>query len=117
MLRKAGSFAETMSFLSGELASRPNDPLVYYHIAWTHDRLGLERDAAPAYETALALGLDGEELKSCFLGLGSTYRTMGDYENSKRIFEIAIRSYPGYRAFKPFYAMTLFNLGHQAEVS
>lgn len=114
-LRKEGSFEKTMAYLQELLSVNPNDPLIYYHIAWTHDALGKETDAAPMYEKAIALGLSGENLEGALLGLGSTYRCLGDYANSKRVFARAIASFPSNGAFKVFNALTEYNLKNHSE--
>lgn len=100
-----------MDILEVELALRPKDAQVHYQIAWTHDQLGKERDAVPAYEKAIELGLPIQDLKSAFLGLASTYRTLGEYQKSKEVFERAMPQFPEFRALKAFYCLTLYNLG------
>ncbi|MGZ3748532.1 MAG: tetratricopeptide repeat protein [Pseudobdellovibrionaceae bacterium] len=113
--RAEGSFEKAMNVLSAELGKRPNDPMVHYQMAWTHDALGKEMDAVSAYERAIELGLSGEDLKGAYLGLGSTYRALGKYEKSKEVFDRAIKQFPNYRAFQVFIGLTLFNLGKQAD--
>lgn len=108
--RASGSFENTMQYLLEVMKDNPSDPVVHYQVAWTHDALGRESDAAPAYEKAMALGLSGNDLEGAYLGLGSTYRCLGDYENSKRILEKGISRFPENGALKAFLAMTLFNL-------
>ncbi|WP_231573480.1 tetratricopeptide repeat protein [Paenibacillus sp. FSL H7-0737] len=88
-----------------------NDAELLYQLAWTHDVLGLEREAIPYYEKSLTLGLSSEQKVGALLGLGSTYRTLGEYENSKAILEQAIHEYPENKEFPVFLAMTLHNLG------
>ncbi|MEK3746638.1 tetratricopeptide repeat protein [Paenibacillus sp. FSL E2-8871] len=88
-----------------------NDAELLYQLAWTHDVLGLEREAVPYYEKSLTLGLSSEQRVGALLGLGSTYRTLGEYENSKAILEQAIQEYPENKEFPVFLAMTLHNLG------
>lgn len=109
-LRFLGDFEKTMVFLKKVLNKQPNDPEVHYQIAWTHDALGKETDAIPAYEKAISLGLTGDDLENAYLGLGSTYRCVGDYENSQKILLKAQKLFPENRALKTFYALTLFNL-------
>ena len=108
-LRAEGSFEKTMNFLNRLLKENPKDPQIFFQIAWTHDALGKESDAAPAYEKALELGLDGDDLEGAYVGLGSTYRCLGDYTNSKRVLEKGISLFPNNGALKIFYAMTLYN--------
>ncbi|WP_339291308.1 tetratricopeptide repeat protein [Paenibacillus sp. FSL E2-0201] len=88
-----------------------NDAELLYQLAWTHDVLGLEREAVPFYEKSLTLGLPSEQRVGALLGLGSTFRTLGEYENSKAILEQAIHEYPENKEFPVFLAMTLHNLG------
>lgn len=109
-LRTLGHLEKTLEFLKKILSQYPNDPQVYYQIAWTHDVLGKETDAIPAYEKAISLGLTGEDLENAYLGLGSTYRCVGDYKNSEKVLMKAQTLFPENRALKTFYALTLFNL-------
>lgn len=109
-LRAEGSFEKTMEFLSQVLQEQPSNPEVHYQIAWTHDALGKETDAAPAYETAISLGLEGEDLEGAYLGLGSTYRCLGDYENSDRVLKRGRELFPDNGALRAFHALTLHNL-------
>lgn len=86
-----------------------NDADWNYQVAWTYDRLGQEGAAVPYYECALANGLQ-EDRAGAYLGLGSTYRCLGEYEKSAAVFEKACAEFPNDRALKVFYALTLFNL-------
>lgn len=49
------------------------------------------------------------------LGLGSSYRTIGEYEQSQKIFRKAIELFPENLSFQVFYSMTLYNLGEHNE--
>jgi tetratricopeptide (TPR) repeat protein len=49
------------------------------------------------------------------LGLASTYRCLGRYEDSQKLFEKAIQQYPENGALKAFYALTLHNLGQHGK--
>lgn len=109
-LRAEGSFEKTMNFLRQILQEQPSNPQVHYQIAWTHDALGKEADAAPAYEKAIALGLEGEDLEGAYLGLGSTYRCLGDYKSSDRVLTRGRELFPENGALRAFHALTLHNL-------
>ena len=62
-LRDAGLFDASRDLsLSLLLPSIPMMRLLNYQAAWTHDRMGLEHEAVPFYERAIAAGLDGEDL-------------------------------------------------------
>ena len=56
-LRKAGSLEKTIGYLQELLLISSDNALIYYHMAWAHDALGKEADAAPMYEKAIAIGL------------------------------------------------------------
>ncbi|MCU6340373.1 tetratricopeptide repeat protein, partial [Enterobacter quasiroggenkampii] len=49
------------------------------------------------------------------LGLGSTYRTLGQYENAKEILAQGVSEFPNHRELKVFYAMVLYNVGEHAK--
>lgn len=109
-LRETGQLEQAQELLLRLTAEFPTDPAVWYQCAWVHDVMELEREAIPYYEQALALGLDGEDRKGAYLGLGSTYRTLGRYEEAATTLRQAILEYPGNREFEVFYAMVLYNL-------
>lgn len=110
-LRNEGKAKEARVMLLELYEQNSNDAELLYQLAWTHDVLGLEREAVPYYEKSLTLGLSLEQRVGALLGLGSTYRTLGEYENSKAILEQAIQEYPENKEFPVFLAMTLHNLG------
>lgn len=114
-LRSSGQAEQAKVELEQLLKQYPQQPDVLYQLAWTCDNLGLEREAVPYYEQALAHGLKGEDRPDAMLGLGSTYRTLGRYEDSQQLLQQAIAQYPERRELKVFYAMTLYNLGQSAE--
>tara|TARA_Y100001933_G_C18918585_1_gene529990 strand:- start:716 stop:985 length:270 start_codon:yes stop_codon:yes gene_type:complete len=53
-------------------------------------------------------------LKEAYLGLGSTYRTIGSYDKSKKLLTEAIDRFDS-NALKVFLAMTLYNLDEHAK--
>lgn len=93
----------------------PLEPQIQYLCAWSFDRLGKEKEAVPHYESAIALGLTGEDLEGAYLGIGSTYRTLGKYLESKEVLEKGIKNFPNNHGLKVFYAMTLYNLNEHAK--
>jgi|TARA_B110000240_G_scaffold87331_1_gene99375 tetratricopeptide (TPR) repeat protein len=74
-----------------------------------------EIEARPKYEKALELGLSGEDLKSCYHGLGSTYKCIGKYEKSLVLFDKAIKEFPLNNEYKFFKDMALYNLENHQE--
>ncbi len=83
-LRKAGKSEQALKMLQRLLKKDPDNAQMHFQAAWTCDGLGREREAVPYYERALVLGLDDndEDLRGALLGLGSTYRTLGEYDKA-----------------------------------
>jgi tetratricopeptide (TPR) repeat protein len=113
-LRNDGKPEEAMKLLVSLLEANPNDPGVNYQMAWTCDSMGKESEAVPFYEQAIANGLR-EGRAGAMLGLGSTYRCLGEYEKSLSVFDQALKEFPDNRSLKAFRALTLFNLGQSEE--
>lgn len=109
-LREEKRFAEAKSILMGLTEEFPEDPSILYHCAWSFDVLGQEARAVPYYERAIQSGLSGKELEGAYLGLGSTYRTLGEYGKSQEVLLNGIKLFPANKALQTFYAMTLYNL-------
>ncbi|WP_152392659.1 tetratricopeptide repeat protein [Paenibacillus guangzhouensis] len=114
-LRERGEHEAARDILLQLVVDMPMSPEVWYQCAWIHDVMGLEREAAPYYVRALELGIMGEDRQGAFLGLGSTYRTLGMYEESKAVLERAMAEFPAQREYPVFYAMTLYNLQEHSQ--
>jgi len=110
-LRETGMLEESKELLIELVSQFPDSAEIQYHCAWTHDRLSLEREAAVYYEKALNLGLQPQDAEGAYIGLGSTYRTIGEYEKSKETLSKGLDTFPEHHAMKVFLAMTLYNLG------
>ncbi|HLJ82008.1 MAG TPA: tetratricopeptide repeat protein [Ktedonobacterales bacterium] len=87
----------------------PNDAEITFQTAVVHDNLGYEREAVPFYVRALEQGLAGADLERALLGLGSTYRNLGEYEHAEETLRRGVRTFPQNRALQVFLAMTLYN--------
>lgn len=110
-LRKQKKFTEAKEAMLALLATAPTNAEYQYQMAWCYDNLGQERDAVPHYIEAISLcSLSKESLEGAYLGLGSTYRSLGQYAEAKETFEAAILLFPNANHLKVFYAMTLYNL-------
>lgn len=112
--RKVGMLKESNEIFLKLVEEFPQDAMLNYQCAWSFDVLGEETEAVPYYENAIQLGLPDEELQGAYLGLGSTYRTLGEYEKSKEVLVKGIELYPNNRALQVFYSMTLYNLKEHA---
>ncbi|WP_311082876.1 tetratricopeptide repeat protein [Paenibacillus polymyxa] len=110
-LRRTGQAEEARELLLKALEQQPHDAELWYQTAWTHDSLGLEREAVPFYEKSLSMALSTESRKGAVLGLGSTYRVLGEYAKAKAWLETGMNEFSDYRPFRVFYAMVLYNLG------
>lgn len=88
----------------------PDDAEITYQTAVVHDNLGLERESIPFYLKALAQGLSGPDLERALMGLGSTYRGLGEYQKAEETLRRGMKEFPHNRAIQVFLAMTLYNL-------
>lgn len=109
-LRKDDKKKESNQILLKMVEEYPDNAFINYQCAWSFDVLGEESKAVPFYEKAIKQGLSGKDLEGAILGLGSTYRTLGEYEKSKSTFLKGIELFPTNRAIQVFYSMTLYNL-------
>lgn len=114
-LREEGRHEETRERLLMLAEKEPDNAQIQFQCAWVHDSLGLEREAVPFYERALRLGLSGQDRQGALLGLGSTYRCLGEYEKAAAILEQGVRQFPGDRALQVFLAMALYNRNRHRE--
>lgn len=111
-LRAGGAREEARERLVALAARLPGDAEVAYQTAWAHDVLGREAEAVPHYEAALAgSGLTADDRRGALLGLGSTYRTLGRYEEAVALLEGAVDAFPEDGALRAFLAMALYNTG------
>jgi tetratricopeptide (TPR) repeat protein len=84
--------------------------------AFALDREGREREALASYRQALAGdGLSNDERRRGLLGLGSTLRALGEYAEAVDVLSAARAAFPDDRAFEPFLALALYNVGRHAE--
>lgn len=67
-----------------------------------HDVMGLETEAMPYYEQAIANGLEGESLCGAYIGLGSTYRCIGEYDKAITVLETGLQQFPDNDVMKVF---------------
>jgi tetratricopeptide (TPR) repeat protein len=114
-LRENGRAEEARELLLKLVAEKPGDPQINHHCAWVHDLLGREHEAVPFYERAIEEGLTGEDLEGAMLGLGSTYRALGEYERAVETLRGGTTRFPNSRAMQVFLAMVLYNTGEGRE--
>jgi tetratricopeptide (TPR) repeat protein len=105
--------------LLGLLAEDPGDARANYLMASLCDRSDQERRAVPFYRRALdgSEDLSEEDAAGAYLGLGSTLRTLGEYEDSRWTLREGLERFPTDRALSTFLALTLYNLGEHREAT
>jgi tetratricopeptide (TPR) repeat protein len=114
-LREAAAYREACAAFAHLTGEFPDDAEIWFQAAWAHDNAGLETEAAPFYERALALpGLPDAQRADALLGLGSTYRVLGRSEDAMRILQAAVDQYPANNALRVFQAMAEFDSGSPA---
>jgi tetratricopeptide (TPR) repeat protein len=109
--RTSGEAAAALPLFLALAEAYPDVADVQYQTAWCHDTLGLEREAVPFYERALALGLTGDDRMGAYLGLGSTLRTLGAYAQALAVLEAGVGEFPADRGLPVFLAMARYNAG------
>ncbi|MEE1770738.1 tetratricopeptide repeat protein [Streptomyces sp. JV185] len=115
-LRTDGHREEARQRLLSLAADFPADAEIAYQTAWAHDVLGLEAEAVPFYERCLAgTALSEEDRRGALLGLGSTYRVLGQYDKAVEVLREGAGRFPDDGALRTFLAMALFNTGEHHE--
>lgn len=115
-LRENGHAEQARELLVPLAELFPHDAEVAHQAAWVHDVLGLEAEAVPYYRTCLDRpGLSDADRRSALLGLGSTYRVLGQYRLAVETLEAAVADHPDDAALKTFLAMALYNTGQARE--
>lgn len=112
-LIKDGEFELAQNILLGLLKESPNDAEVNYQIASAYDARGEERQAIPYYENAIAQNVTGVFREETFIQLGSSYRSIGEYQGARSILSQGLKEFPENPAIKTFLAMTLYNLNEE----
>ena len=83
--------------------------------AFAYDREGLEAEAIPHYEQAIAAGLSGEHLEKALLGLGSSLRNVDRVDESIAVLEDACRRFPDHQGLPVFLGFSLWSAGREGE--
>lgn len=85
-----------------------------YRQACACDAQGLEAEAIPHYERALAAGLAPEDRRGALLGLGSSLRNVGRHPEAVQVLTAAVAEFPGYPALACFRALAEHTAGRPA---
>ncbi|MGN4422498.1 tetratricopeptide repeat protein [Bacillus cereus group sp. MYBK30-1] len=113
-LKNEKKYAQSREILIG-LTNFTRDAEVLYQCAWIHDVMGLETEAVPYYEQAIANGLEGESLCGAYIGLGSTYRCIGEYDKAIAVLEAGRNKFPDNNVMKVFLSIAKYNVKDHEE--
>ncbi|OIN66172.1 hypothetical protein BLD48_12310 [Exiguobacterium sp. KRL4] len=114
-MRQTNHYADAKKLVASYLDQTPDDPFVNYQMAWCHDSLGEEAAAVPYYVQAIDAGLSAPDLQQAYVGLGSTYRALGRYEEAYMTLTEGLTHFPDHPALQTFLALTLYNLDRSSE--
>jgi len=114
-IRSEGKHEDARTMLADLAQQLPGDALVQYEAACVHDFLGLEAAAIPFYSAALEAGLPPSTRRCALVGLGSTYRTLGMFNQAERTLLAAKAEFADANEVEIFFAMTRHNLGKSKE--
>jgi len=114
-LREKGQYEAARVELIRLVQLEPNDPVINYQCAWAHDNLGLEHEAIPFYERAIEAGLVDDDCQNAILGLGSSYRCIGEYAKSVSILRQGAERFPYNKSLQVFLSLSLHSAGKNAE--
>ena len=114
-LRSSAQLEEACGLAVALAALSPEDFELQYEAACIHDFLGREAQAIPYYLAALAGNLNADQLRAAYLGLGSTYRTLGQYIEAEKILCEGLTRFTDAAELKTFLAITLHNLGRSKQ--
>ncbi|QUG41804.1 tetratricopeptide repeat protein [Psychrobacillus sp. INOP01] len=117
ILRNNGMKKQSNELLLQLVEKYPNNANILYQCGWSFDVLGEETKAVPYYKKAIELGLPKDEMEGALIGLGSTYRALGDYKKSKQVFMQGMELFPNNKAIQVFYAITLYNLSEHSKAT
>ena len=109
--RDRDHMAPTIAALEALHLAHPDEAELVYEYAGSFDTAGEEERAAPLYEQALAMGLEGRTLRRCLLQYGSTLRNLERCEESLAVLDRAVVDHPESVALAVFRAFTLLEAG------
>lgn len=114
-LKAEGRIEEARQHGLLQLIEHPQHAELHYEVASLHDMQGRESQAIPLYQKAIRLGLGEASLRGAWLGLGSSFRSTGQYAEALAAFDQGLARFPDATEFRVFRAMACYNLGHHKE--
>lgn len=114
-LRSKKEYIKAKEKMEDILSKDPNNAYYNYQMAWCLDNLGLEHEAINYYHKAINNNLDLIYLKDAYIGLGSTYRSIGKYKEAEQILIEGLTKFEDSPVLKIFLAITQYNMNNNQE--
>lgn len=113
--REKGEAKAAIDVLHEYAEQNLDDTEVGLLLARLYDSIGRERDAIPYYQRVLEADPSDAVLVDAGIGLGSSLRSLGEFEQAITVLERVVERRPDNRAAETFLAMARFNAGQQQE--
>jgi tetratricopeptide (TPR) repeat protein len=104
-----------LSALRELVGARSQSADAWFALGGCCDSNGLEDDAVPAYERALALSQDAAWLRYLHLQLGSTYRNVGRMADAHLLLSQGIERFPDFHVLRVMRAFVEHDLGRHGQ--
>ena len=114
-LRRQERYDESREILDSLLSDDPHNPEYLAQYAFALDNQGQEEAAIGYYRKALEHNPKKDLYTQISLGLGSSLRAIGRYEEAVEVLEEGVSKDPRHAALQTFYALSLYNVGRYQE--
>lgn len=111
-LRSKKEYKKAKEKMENILSKDPNNAYYNYQMAWCLDNLGLEHEAIHYYHKSINNNLELIYLKDAYIGLGSTYRSIGKYKEAEHILNEGLTKFDDSPVLKIFLAITQYNMNN-----
>jgi len=111
-LRSKKEYIKAKEKMENILSKDPNNAYYNYQMAWCLDNLGLEHEAIHYYHKSINNNLELIYLKDAYIGLGSTYRSIGKYKEAEHILNEGLTKFDDSPVLKIFLAITQYNMNN-----
>ncbi|MBO1230838.1 tetratricopeptide repeat protein [Mammaliicoccus sciuri] len=111
-LRSKKEYIKAKEKMEDILSKDPNNAYYNYQMAWCLDNLGLEHEAIHYYHKSINNNLELIYLKDAYIGLGSTYRSIGKFKEAEHILNEGLTKFDDSPVLKIFLAITQYNMNN-----
>lgn len=109
--------APTLEFFTALHDEDPGNAYLIFEHASAHDWAGLEDEAIPLYERAIAAGLDDDNDRRARIQLGSSLRNVGRANDAVAVLSTTVTDFPDSAAAQCFLALVLFDAGRNRDAT